>query len=205
MAVSVLELCRDELDGIVFHGFDGLSPYEVVHLHEPLHRKFGFYDGVGAFGMPYFVHIILDFLYKSLGFEVFHDLSAHVETVYADIHSSCFGDGSVVVEYVDGLKIVFVAEHIVVDVVGRGNLQASCAELHLNVFVHYDGYGSAHLRHDYALPFEPRVARVVGVDAYSRVAEDGLRAGGGHNDVPVLFPPPRNSGDRKACCAPLYI
>ena len=56
------------------------------------------------------------------------------------------------------------AEHIVVGIVGGGDLQAACAEIHLNVFVFDDGNLAADQRNDDALPLEVGVLRVVGVD-----------------------------------------
>ena len=70
---------------------------------------------------------------------------------------------------------------------GRGNLEAAGTEIHLHVFVHDDGNGTPYQRHNHFLPFQPCVALVVGIDAYGRVAEDGLGTCGGHHDIFVLL------------------
>ena len=78
------------------------------------------------------------------------------------------------------------AEHIVVGIVGGGDLQAACAEIHLNVFVFDDGNLAADQRNDDALPLEVGVLRIVGVDTHRRVAHDCLGARCRHNGV-ALF------------------
>ena len=69
---------------------------------------------------------------------------------------------------------------------GRGDLEAAGAEIHVYVFILDHRYLAAHQRHYNALPFQVGVFRVVGVDAHRRVAHDRLGARRGHYGVAVL-------------------
>ena len=81
----------------------------------------------------YLVGVGFYFLEEAGCCQVFLNLLAYVETVHAYVHACGFADGSVVVEDVDGGEVVFLAEHVVVDVVGGGYLQASGSELDVYV------------------------------------------------------------------------
>ena len=136
--------------------------------------------------MANLVYIIFHLLDESGCFEVNHDLTAHVEAVHAYIHTSGLGDCTVVVEDVDRGQVVLVAEHVVINVVGRCHLQTACTELHLDIFVHDNRHGATNEGHDNLLALEPLIAFVVGVDTDSGVTEDSLRARCGHDDVAVV-------------------
>ena len=185
VAVGVLELVGVELDVVIHDGFEGRFG-QFTHLDKPLHREFGLDYHVGTLRVAHFVVIILHLFEQVGGLQVFGNLLAHVETVHADIEAAGLADGSVVVEDVDGGQVVFLAQHVVVYVVGRGYFQTAGTELDVDVVVHDDGYDAVDQRHDYLLPFEEGVAGIVGVDAHGRIAQDGFGTGRGHDDVFVL-------------------
>ncbi len=185
VAVGVLELGGVEADGVVLHHLEGALG-EALHLEEPLGAELGLDDGVGALRVAHLVGIVLDLLYQAGLLEVLDDLLAASEAVHAGILAAMLIQRSVVVENVDALEVVLHAQVVVVDVVGGGDLQGAGAELAVHILVHDDGHHAAHAGHDDALALEPRVALVLGMDAYGGVAHDGLGTGGGHHDVAVL-------------------
>ena len=114
------------------------------------------------------------------------DLAADVETVLADVHADLVVDRAVVVEDIDGLQPVFLTEHVVVHVVGRGYLQGARTELDIDILVADDRDGASYERHDDAgIRREILVTRVVGIDAERRIAQNGFGTRRGDDDRPV--------------------
>ena len=81
---------------------------------------------------------------------------------------------------------MFLAEHVVVHVVGGGDFETACTEVDLYVVVLDDGDLAAYEGNDHALAAEVLVLGVVGVDAHRGVAHDGLRTGSGHDGIAFL-------------------
>ena len=111
------------------------------------------------------------------------NLFAAGKAIHAGILHALVVEGAVVVEDVDGLKAILHAEVVVVDVVGRGNLQGTRAELAVHILVHDNLHTAAHTGYNHLLALEGGVARVFGMDTHGGIAEDSLRTRGGHHDV----------------------
>ena len=79
--------------------------------------------------------------------------------------------------------IMLLAEHLVVLVVGRGNLEATCSELDVDIAVLDDGDDTAHQRHDDLVALKPGILGVFGIDAHGRIAHDCLWTGGGDHSI----------------------
>ena len=73
---------------------------------------------------------------------------------------------------------MFFAKHVVVDVVSRCNLEATCTKFDVNIFVFNNGDAATHDGDNNALALQPFVLGVVGVDAHCSVAHDGFGACG---------------------------
>ena len=178
--VSVLVFCGIELQFVVHDRRQG-DVGKVLHLQEPLQREARLDGGVGvALGIAYFVHIVLYVLHQSGRFKVFGNLLAAGKAFHAHIQGRLLADSTIGIEDVDGLQIVRLAQHVVVGVVGRSHLQASCSEFDVDISVFYDGNLAPYKRYDDALTLEPLVFRVFRVDAHGGIAHDGLRTRGGH-------------------------
>ena len=93
---------------------------------------------------------------------------------------------TVIVEDVDRLQLVLLSEHIVIDVMCRGYLEASCTELDIYILVLDHGDSSPYEGDDEALALEEVIALVIGVDTHSGIPHDGLGAGRSHDDVAIL-------------------
>ena len=92
-------------------------------------------------------------------------------------------DAGARVHHVDGAEACALADVPVVEVVGGGDLDGAGALLGVGVGVGDDGDGAADQRQADGLADEVGVARVVGVDGDAGVAEHGLGAGGGDDEV----------------------
>ena len=93
---------------------------------------------------------------------------------------------TVIVEDVDRLQLVLLAEHIVIDIVSRGYLEASCTELYIYIFVLDHGDSTPYEGDDEALASEEVVALILGVDTHSGIPHDGLGTSRSHDDIAVL-------------------
>ena len=186
VTVSIFVFGRIELDFVLHHRFQS-DLRQVLHLQEPLHGKLRFDGHVGTLGEAHLVGIVFHLFQQSGFFQVDADLLAHVETVHAHVHPGCLANRAVVVEDVDGGQVVLLAQHVVVHVVCRCHLQAARSELDVHIVVLDDGDAAAYQRHDHLLSFQPRVLRVVRVDAHRRVAHDGFRSRGSHHGVASAF------------------
>ena len=111
---------------------------------------------------------------------------AHIEAVHTNVHTSSLAECAVVVEDIDALEIVFFAKHIVVDIVGRSDFEATCTELYIYIFVLDDRHFATYERHDDAFAFEVSVFRVVRVDTHSCVAHDGFGTSSSHDSVCIF-------------------
>ena len=185
-AVGVLEFLGDKSHDILLNGFESRL-CEGIHLEEPLVGEARLGDGVGvAFGISYLILVVFYFFYKSGFLKIFGNLLAAGETIHANVHSGGFGEGSVVVENVDGFEIVFLTKHVVVHVVGRGNLEATGAEFYIHVVILNHGNLTAYKGHNHALATEMLVLRIGGIDAHGGVAHDCLRTSSSHDCITVL-------------------
>ena len=155
----------------------------MLHLEKPLCGQLRLDGHVGTLGETYFVVVVLDLLHQSLVLKVNGNLLTHVHTVLADIHAGGFRDGAVVVEDVDGLEVMLQSEVVVVDIVGRCDLQTAGTELDVHIVVLNHGDGAVDQWHNDVQALQPGVFHIIGVDAHGRVAHDGLRTCGGYHCV----------------------
>ncbi len=185
VAVCVLVFRGDELYRILHDGACRRLGY-ILHRHEPLHRELGLDGRARTLRVADVVGVWLDLLHEPRLLEVGLDHAAALEAVHAHIEAHLVVDGTVIVEYVDRLERIFLAQHVVVHVVRGRHLQCARTELYVYVRVADYWYRASHQRHDDAgigryvlIPF------VVGVEADGRIAQNGLGARGGHHEVAV--------------------
>ena len=142
---------------------------------------------MGAFGIAHLVVIVFHLFHQSRLLQVFGNLLAHLHAVHAHIQPSLLGEGTVVVEDVNGLQSVFQTQGVVVDVVRRCHFETARSELDIHIVVFYHRNLPAYEWHDDVLAPQPLVFGVVGVDAHGRVAHDGFWTRGGHNGILAGF------------------
>ena len=135
---------------------------KVLHLEEPLHGELRLDSHVGTLGETYLVGIGFHLLQQSGILQIFLYLLAYIETVHADI----------VIEDVDSGQVVFLAQHIVVDIVCRSYLQTARTEFHVYIIILDNRNNAVHQRNNHFLPLQPLVLRVGGIDTHRRIAHD---------------------------------
>ena len=153
-----------------------------LHVDEPLGGDARLDVGMAALAGAHGVEVGLDFDEQSFLLEVGDDVVAALGAVLPNVgtgqlvHPGCVGHD------VGGLQAVADADFVVGRVVRGGDFDRTGAELRIYRFVGDDGYAAAQPRQDGGLTDEALPAWVVGVDGDSGIAQDGLRAGGGHFD-----------------------
>ena len=187
LAVGVLVLIRIELDFVVHDGRQ-CNIGKMLHLEEPLQREARLNSRVGiALRIPHLVGVVLHLFHKACCLEVFGNLLAAGKAVHANIERRLLGNGAIVVENVDGLQVVSLAEIVVIDIVGRGHLQTACTKLNIDIAVLDNLHLTTHEGHNDMMSAEPLVLGVFGVDAHGRVTHDGLGTRGGNHSIVTLF------------------
>ena len=161
--VHVLVVFRHELNVAVLHRLDG-GLGEALHGNEPLISEQRLDDIAGAVAVGQGVVDALYLYQQAEGLHIGDDLLACFETIQARV----FGrQGSVFIglrltfqvknfrllknrrifgEDVDQQVVLALADFVVVEVVGRGNLHTARAFLHIGVLVRHDGNAATHQR-----------------------------------------------------------
>ena len=136
-----------------------------------------------ALAIAHLVLIILHPFHKAGLLQVAGYLFAHVHAVHANVESGSLRDGAVGVEDIYCLQVVRLAQLIVVDVVGGGNLQTARTKLDIHIAVLDDGNHAAYQGDNHFVPAQPLVLHILGVDAHCGIAHNGLGAGGCHHSI----------------------
>ena len=179
--VGLGEALRHEFDLAVLDDADGLLR-ERGHLHEPLFGGDGLHVAVASVAGADAVGVVLDLDEVALGLKVRDYGLAGLVAVHAVILAAVYYL-RVVVEDEDVVEVVPLGDLEVVRVVAGRHLDAAGAEVHLDVVVSDDGYLAAHEGQDAGLADDVGVALVVGVHGDAGVAQHGLGARRGDDEV----------------------
>ena len=171
------ELCLALLDHV--HG--GLCKRR--HLDEPLCGGHRLDRRAAAVACADVVLMVLDLDQVAALFKILDDRLAALVAVHTLVLAAVFVDGRILIEYEDLLEVVALAHLEVVRVVAGCDLDTACAEFHIDVLVAEDRNLAVHDRQDAGLADQVLVALVVRVDRHAGVAHEGLRAGGGYDEV----------------------
>ena len=185
--VHVLELSRHEPDAAVPDRLDG-GFGQRLDVHPPLVRQPRLQDGAGAVAARHGQFVRFDRCEQVEVGEVGHDGLPRPHAVHAAIR---FGrvvvDAGVIVENVDAVQIVALADGVVVEIVSRGDLDAAGAELGVHVAVADDGDFASDKGQPRAGADQVAVARVVRVHGEPGVAEHRFRSRRRDHDVVRAF------------------
>ena len=134
------------------------------------------------------VDVVLDMIEEALLLQIGEHALAGLEPVEAAIgFRRIFVDRRVGVENVDHVEVLPAADLEVVEVVGRRHLDRARALLRVGIVVGNDRQLAADQRQDRHLADQVLVALVVRVDGHAGVAQHGLRAGRGDDNVAPFF------------------
>ena len=145
----------------------------------------GLHHGVAAVAVAHGVGELLDADQIAHGLDVGHDGLAALFLGEPVVLAGLGLHAAVLVDDLDELEVVVLAEGPVVVVVAGGHLEGARAELAVHVAVGDDRHLAAADGHDAGLADEVLVALVVGMHADGGVAGYGFGAGGGHDQALV--------------------
>ena len=202
--VHVFVLFRHELDAAIFHGSNRWFGQRLGG-HVPLVGQPRLDHGAGAVALGHFEAVVVDADQQTGGVEGGNDLLARFKTVEAGIfgrdlavdavveravqveHLAGRQYGGIFVEDVQQRQVVALADFIVVEIVGRGDLHAAGAEFRVAIVVRDDRDTAANQRQFDELADQRLVALVVRVNSDGGIAEHGFRTGGGNDQVIVAL------------------
>ena len=198
--IHVLVVFRHELDVAILHCFDGRFG-QTLYGDKPLIGEQRLDNVAGAVAIGQGVIDRLDLLQQPGSLHVGDQALARFETVQAGVglgqarvdlgHRTALNvkdlglgqNRGVLAEDIDQWQAVAFAHLIVIEVVSRGNLDAAGTLLHVGMLIGDNGDASAHQGQFDGLTDQRGVARVLGIDRYTGVAEQGFGAGGSDYQV----------------------
>ena len=154
----------------------------LLHADPPLLGHHGLDDVLGllAKGNLHGVGLLLDEESK-LG-QLLHNSVTGIEAFLTLEGAGVVVQGSVLVENVDELKVVTLAELVIVEIVGRGQLDSTGTELLVDVGVGDNREETVDEGVAGELANKVGVARILGVDGNTGITKHGLGTGGGNLD-----------------------
>ena len=186
VAVGVDKLGRVELNRAIKHVVEG-GLADFLHAEEPLQGQTRLNHRIGALAVANLIDHVFGLDQIACGIEVFDDFLAHHEAVLADVELCLLIERGVFVEDVYQFEIVALADLVVIDIVGRGHLEATSTVLNVYVVIANDRNLAVDHGDDGFLADEVLEALIFGVDTDSGIGQDGLWAGGGDGHI-VLGP-----------------
>ncbi|MNM56682.1 hypothetical protein D3C81_678590 [compost metagenome] len=202
--VHVLVLLGHELDTAIFHGGDGRL-CQRLGGNVPLVGQPRLDDGARTVAFRHFQGVVVDADQQALGVQVGDDLLARDKAVKvgvlgrqlgvdllvnAAVEVEGLGAGQhegVLVEDVQQRQVVALADFVVVEVVGRGDLHAAGTELGVAVVIGDDRDAAADQWQFDEFADQCLVAFVVRVDGHGSVTQQGFRTRGGNYQVVLAF------------------
>ena len=166
-------------------GVDGVErrPLELIDSHEPLLRKPRLKRGVAAVAVHDGVIKVLDVIEQAVLLKPLDDGLAALVAVHAGELAVTLDDHRVLVEDVDLRQIVGLTHGVIVGVVGRGDLDKAGTKVGVDMPILKDGDLAVDDGELDGLTHEGGLLGVLRGDGDARVAEHGLGARGGDDDV----------------------
>ena len=166
-------------------GVDGVErrPLELVDGHKPLLGQPRLQSGVATVAMHDGVVEVLDVIEQVVLLEPLDDGLAALLAGHAGELAVALDNHRVLVEDVDLRQVVDLAHGVIVGVVGRGDLDEAGAEVSVDVPILKDRNLAVDDRQHYRLTHEGGLLGILRGDGNARVAEHGLGARGGDDDV----------------------
>ena len=166
-------------------GFDGVKrrPLELIDGHKPLLGQPRLKRGVATVAVHDGVVVLLDVVEQAVLVEPLDDGLAALVAVHAGELAVALDDHRVLVEDVDLRQVVGLTHGVVVGVVGRGDLDEARAKVGVDMPILKDGDLAVDDGKLDGLAHEGGLLGVLRGDSDARVAEHGLGASGGDDDV----------------------
>ena len=181
--VGVLPFFGDKTQLSPAHGFHGRYR-QFPGPDEPLVGEQGFDDGSRTVPPGDGEGARLHFFHQPLLLQIADDLLPGLEAVQSSV--GCGGavvNGGRGTEDVEGRQLVPLSRLIVIEVMGRGDLDAAAAELGVHHFIHDHRNRPAGQRQDQFFARQFPVAWISGVNGYGTIAQHRFGPGSGHGQV----------------------
>ncbi len=166
-------------------GVDGVErrSFELVDGHEPLLGQPRLQGGVATVAVHDGVIVLLDVVEQVVLLEPLNNGLAALVARHAGELAIALDDHRVLVEDIDLRQVVGLTHGIVVGVVSRSDLDEAGAKVGVDVVVREDGNLAVDDRQHNSLTHEGGLLGILRGDGDARVAEHGLGARGGDDDV----------------------
>ena len=166
-------------------GVDGVErrPLELVDSDKPLLGQPRLQGGVATVAVHDGVIVLLDVVEQVVLLEPLDNGLAALVARHAGELAVALNNHRMLIENVDLRQVVGLTHGVVVGVVGRGDLDEAGTEVGVDVPILKDGDLAVDDRQHDGLAHEGGLLRVLRRDGHARVAEHGLGARGGDDDV----------------------
>ena len=166
-------------------GFDGVKrrPLELIDGHKPLLGQPRLKRGVATVAVHDGVVVVLDVIEQIMLLKPLNDGLAALLTSHTGELAIALDDHRVLVEDIDLRQVVGLTHGVVVGVVGRGDLDKAGAKVGVDVPIFKDGDLAVDDGKLDGLTHEGGLLGILRGDGNARVAEHGLGARGGDDDV----------------------
>ena len=150
---------------------------KILYGNEPLLGDHGFDSCAAAIACADVVAVGLDFNQCAALPEIFNKYFAAFFGCKSGIFSAEFVDMPVFREHTHAGESRALTDFKIVRIMTRSDFNGAGAEVHFNIFIRNYGNFPANDGHNNGFADNFRIARVIGVNGYACVAEDGFRAG----------------------------
>ena len=166
-------------------GVDGVErrPLELIDGHEPLLGKPRLKRGVATVAVHDGVIEVLDVIEQVMLLKPLNDGLAALVAVHAGKLAVALNDHRVLIEDIDLRQVVGLTHSVIVGVVGRGDLDKTGAKVGVDMPIFKDGDLAIDDGELDGLTHKGGLLGVFRGDSHARVAEHGLGARGGDDDV----------------------
>ena len=157
--------------------FEHIFREQILYGNEPLLGDHGFDSCAAAVACADVVAVGLDFNQCAALPEIFNKYFAAFFGCKSGIFSAEFVDMPVLREHTHAGEPRALTDFKIVRIMTRSDFNGTGAEVHFNIFIRNYGNFPADDGHNNGFADNFRIARVIGVNGYACVAEDGFRAG----------------------------
>ncbi len=170
MPVKIIKLCRMNVN-ISVHNCIQCRFRQVLHLHEPLKGKPWFNNWICPFRTSYLVIIIFNPDQVPCFLKLFFGKFFCLKSVYTYKESRPFAHCPIFIEDINNRQLMSEANLVVINIVSRSNLQASCTKFRINITVKNKWYLTICHRDNNFFSFQMLVSDIIRMCTNSSISE----------------------------------
>ena len=119
-------------------------------------------------------------------FKLFHYFLSGHKTIFTHIQLSSLIQCSVIIKNINCIQFMFEPNLIIIFIVCRGNLQATCTKFNIHIIIFDNRYWTIYQRHQYFFSRQMFETFIIGINTNGCIPKNGLRTGCG-NGYPVAL------------------